>query len=100
MNKAITTITLDTPLKRGEQTIESFEIRKPTSGDLRGVSLAELLQLQVTALAKVLPRITTPTLTEQDIYRLDPADLIDAATEVTSFLLKKAQRQELESLSV
>ena len=53
-------ITLDTPIVRGQQHIEQVTLRKPMSGELRGVTLADLSQMDVLALRKVLPRITTP----------------------------------------
>ena len=41
------TVQLDTPIKRGDGHITSVTLRKPNSGELRGVSLAELLQMKV-----------------------------------------------------
>lgn len=81
------TITLDTPIKRGETSITSVEVRKPVSGELRGCNLTDLLQMDVVALTKVLPRITNPTLTEQEVARMDPADMLQMGTEVSGFLL-------------
>lgn len=80
-------ITLDTPIKRGDDTIKSIEVRKPAAGELRGCNLTDLLQMDVVALTKVLPRITTPSLTEQEVGRMDPADLLQLGTEVSGFLL-------------
>ena len=37
------TITLDTPLTRGETEITELRLRKPTSGELRGVSMGSLV---------------------------------------------------------
>lgn len=88
-----TIITLDTPIKRGESEIKDISVRKPNSGELRGVSLTDLLQMEVTALHKVLPRITEPTLTDAEVSGLDPADLFQLGTAVTSFLLPKAMKQ-------
>lgn len=42
-------ITLETPLQRGEQTINDITLRKPSAGELRGLSLVSLLQMEVTA---------------------------------------------------
>ena len=53
------TVQLETPIKRGDGHITSVTLRKPNSGELRGISLAELLQMKVDALQAVLPRITT-----------------------------------------
>ena len=57
------TIELDTPINRGSKSIAKIDIRKPKAGALRGVSLVDVMQMDVTALTKVLPRITEPALT-------------------------------------
>ena len=95
MTKTTTaTVPLDTPIKRGEQVINALELRKPASGELRGVSLTQLLQMDVDALVTVLPRITTPTLTAADVRGMDPADLVQVGGEVAGFLLQKALKPE------
>ncbi|MBC3860474.1 phage tail assembly protein [Undibacterium jejuense] len=86
------TITLDEPLKRGDTLIKEVTLRKPKAGELRGVSLVDLGNINVVALQQVLPRITTPILTAQDVANLDPADLLEIGAEVASFLVKKADR--------
>lgn len=88
------TVTLDTPLKRGEQSITSVTLRKPNSGELRGLNLTDLLQMDVNSLKKVLPRITSPIITEQDVDNLDPADLVDLGSNVALFLVKKANQEQ------
>lgn len=88
----IETITLDTPLKRGEQLIEKVTLRKPMSGELRGLSLNDILQNDVLSLQKVIPRISTPMLTEQDVANLDPADLMQMGSKISYFLVPKAMK--------
>ena len=88
---------LDTPLLRGSQTITKVTLRKPKSGELRGVSLSDLVSLDVAALSKVLPRISSPTLTEQDVANLDPADLVMLGGVFVGFLTPKAVKSRLES---
>ncbi|USR60677.1 phage tail assembly protein [Lelliottia amnigena] len=85
-------VTLDTPLMRGEQKIEKVTLSKPNAGTLRGVSLASLANSDVDALIKVLPRMTYPVLTEQEIIRLDASDLISLAGKVVSFLSPASAR--------
>ena len=94
MSQTNDSITLDEPLKRGEQTITSVSVRKPASGELRGVALSDLLNLEVNAVIKILPRVTSPSLTEQDCARLDPADLVQLGSKVAGFLLPKSVRAE------
>lgn len=83
------TITLDTPLTRGDQTIGFITLRKPNAGELRGLSLSDLLQMDVTALQRVIPRIASPMLTEADVAGMDPADLMQCGAKVAGFLLPK-----------
>ncbi|PRC90982.1 phage tail assembly protein [Solimicrobium silvestre] len=91
-NGIYVTITLDEAIQRGESLITEIQLRKPKAGELRGVSLVELAQLDVTALQKVLPRITQPTLTNHEVNNLDLADLMSLGAEVAFFLAKKADR--------
>ena len=86
------TVTLETPLKRGDQVISAVSVRKPAAGELRGVALADLLRLDVSALITVLPRITTPMLTAQDASALDLVDLAALGGEVIGFFMTKAER--------
>ena len=88
------TVTLDTPIKRGNGEITEVTLRKPNAGELRGVSLAELLQMKVDALQTVLPRITSPILHKQDMATLDPADLVNMGTVVVGFLLTKETKRD------
>ena len=88
------TVKLDTPLARGDKEITEIQIRKPKVGELRGVSLSQLMQMDVSELTKIMPRITQPTLTAEEIQNMDPADLIQVAIEVAYFLAPKALKTE------
>jgi len=88
-------VELDTPILRGNTEITSITVRKPQSGALRGTRLQALLDMDVNALITVLPRITTPALTTQEINEMDPADLVSLSVEVVTFLLKKSVLSDL-----
>ncbi|WGS42149.1 phage tail assembly protein [Burkholderia sp. JSH-S8] len=94
---AANTHTLDTPIERGEQTITRITLAKPNAGALRGTSLSALVNLDVDALRKVLPRISTPTLTEMDVATMDPADLVSLGGIFAGFLMPKAVKASMES---
>lgn len=83
-------INLETPIKRGEKEITEIQVRKPKAGELRGVSLSALMQMDVNELTKVMPRITQPTLTPEEIQGMDVADLTQIAIEVAYFLAPKS----------
>lgn len=87
-------IELDTPVQRGEQTIESITLRKPAAGELRGVNLTDVLQMQTDALIKLIPRLSAPSLTEHEARNMDPADLVQCGGEIAGFLLSKRARGE------
>lgn len=93
----LTTVTIESPIVRGNgsQEIREFTLRRPKAGELRGLSLAKLCQMDVDEIRKLLPRITNPTLTLVDVDQLDTADLVEVADKVTDFLLSKQRRAEL-----
>lgn len=86
------TVTLDTPIARGEVSVNELQLRKPRSGELRGLSLVDLGQLKVDSLIKVLPRITVPPITEAEAANMEMADLLACGAEIGGFLLQKSQR--------
>lgn len=92
-----TTVTLDEPLKREGGEVTKLEIRRPSSGELRGLSLAELLNTNVDPLIKLLPRITQPTLTEAEVKKLAPADLVQLGGAVVNFLAPKAAMEQFQA---
>lgn len=96
--RAVTeTVELDSPITRGSKTVTEIQVRKPKSGALRGVSLADVLNMDVQALTKVLPRITEPALTEPELRDLDPADMVQLGNVVANFLLPKRMKADAES---
>lgn len=82
-------VPLETPLQRGKTLVKEITVRKPMSGGMRGVSLVDIMNFEVTALHKVLPRITTPSLTEAEVKTLDIVDLIQLGTALNGFLIPK-----------
>jgi hypothetical protein len=89
------TVTLDQPFQRGETTVEAIRLRKPAAGELRGLQLAQLTQLDYASLETLLPRISEPMLTKSEVAQLDPADLLALSSEVVDFLLTRSARAAL-----
>lgn len=83
-------ITLETPVKRGDEVIKTLTLTKPNAGTLRGVSLADVASSDVNALIKVLPRMTYPALTEAEIVRMELPDMMTLAAKVIGFLAPNA----------
>jgi hypothetical protein len=88
------TVTLDTPIRRGKSTIDTLTLRKPASGELRGVQLVELLNMDVATLIKILPRITSPGITAPEAAGMDPADLLACGSKISGFLLQRSVKTD------
>lgn len=88
------TVTLDTPITRGKNVIDSITLRKPQSGELRGVQLVDLLNMDVATLIKILPRISAPSITAPEVAGMDPADLLACGSKISSFLLQKSVKTD------
>lgn len=87
------TIPLDAPITRGETSIATVAVRKPGPGELRGLTLKDVGEVKFDTMIKLLPRVTSPPLTEHECANMDLGDFTALATEVAGFLLTKAQRQ-------
>ncbi|MDG4866553.1 phage tail assembly protein [Guyparkeria sp. 1SP6A2] len=88
MTKAATsnrTVDLSAPLKRGEETVKSVVLRKPATGELRGLALTDIMRMEIDALTTIIPRISTPALTEEECRRMDVADLTNVGVEILGF---------------
>ncbi len=71
MSKPVTvTVELDTPIKRNQEEVAKLTLRKPMSGELRGLSLADLINMDVDSITRVMPRISNPALTEQEVREM------------------------------
>ncbi|MGW8202627.1 phage tail assembly protein [Sphingomonas bisphenolicum] len=91
----MSTVILDAPIVSGDVTISEVKVRKPQAGELRGLSLSALLNLDYAALENLLPRITIPTLTKAQIIAMDPSDFTQLGSEVMDFLLPKGAKAAL-----
>jgi hypothetical protein len=87
-------ITLENPIIRGEMFIDKVKLRRPKSGELRGLKIFDVVTTDMDTMIKLLPRITEPPLTEDDIENLELADIFLLTTEFASFLQPKASTAE------
>ncbi len=96
------TVTLSSSLDGGE-TPHQIILSRPTVGALRGLQLATLQMQDVNALIKLLPRITTPLLTPDQVANLPAHDFAQLANHVSLFFLSPieaaaAMRTETEAI--
>lgn len=95
----VVTITLNPPIKRGETEIAQITLRKPTPGELRGLSLGKVMQSDIDSLITLLPRITQPGLVEAEVAAMDLQNFVTVGGEVVGFFLTDAQKAELSTMS-
>lgn len=87
-------VDLDFGVTRGTEVIKNITLRKPKTGQLRGLKLSDMLNSDVNALIQLLPRITHPSLTAAEVADLDPADFTSLATGVISFFATQAVKEQ------
>lgn len=90
----ITTIALDTPLPRDGGALTALRLRRPVSGDLRGMSIAKLGQLDYDEVRKLLPRISLDALIVEEVDQIDVADQLEISAAVADFLFTARRRAE------
>lgn len=93
------TLKLTTPIKRGEETIETVWLTPPTAGVMRGLKLLDVAQMEVTAISTLLARITNPALLPAEIAAMAPADFMALATEVVGFFVPAEQMEAARQLT-
>lgn len=76
--------------------ITHVSLRKPDTGSLRGLKLTDILQMDVAALSKLLPRISEPAFLPDQVASLDPADLLTLGSGVIGFFVTEDQIAEAE----
>lgn len=80
-------VTLKTPIIQGDNEIKELTIRKPTAGDMRGLTLNDVLSGDVNAIIALAPRICSPVITNLDVTSMDLVDLTALQTGVLGFLV-------------
>lgn len=90
-------VELEEPIIRGEQKIEQLIFRRPKAGEMRGLSMGKLGQMDVDELRKLAPRISQPPITQHEFDNLDPADLMECCDRILDFLLSKQRKAELST---
>lgn len=96
--ESVEVVTLDYPIKRGDSEVTAITLRKPLAGQLRGIKLGELLNLDVGSVQMLLPRISTPTLLPHEVAQLDPADIAELSIKVATFFARKSTREAYQNL--
>jgi hypothetical protein len=96
--KRFRVITLEEPIKRGDNSIHMITLRKPQAGELRGLTLEDLLKSNVDTILKLIPRISDPILIDKEVEGMDPADLTECGGAIRGFFMTKAQQVMIDRM--
>lgn len=97
-NDAFVTVTLSEPIRRGDTAMSSITLRRPNAGELRGLSLQGVLTSDVSAMLTLLPRITQPPLTDDEVANLHPADFVEMAGAARGFFMTAAEKAAMQAM--
>ncbi len=84
-NKTRSVVLFEPIVIEGKDPVTEVTLRKPFSGELRGLSFSELMTMDVDTMMKLIPRISD--LTERDMLNLDPVNYAPLFTEVAGFFV-------------
>ena len=87
------TVILNTPFMRGATQITEVGLRKPLAGDLRGIKLLDVIQIDMAAVAEIVPRISTTGMTKVEFFKLDLSDAMDISEAINGFMSPNAATQ-------
>ncbi|WP_127960143.1 phage tail assembly protein [Serratia microhaemolytica] len=87
-------VKLNTPIKRGKSKITDVVITPvlKQAGSLRGLKAYDVLTSNYDALLILLPRVTAPALTAEEITRMDTWDFCQLANAVVDFLQPSSEQ--------
>jgi hypothetical protein len=91
------TVTLSTPIVRGETRIEKLTLRKPRGGELRGLTLQDILQTDIGTIITLVQRISDPILIQDEAENLEADDLAEIGGTIRGFFMTATERKAIES---
>ena len=86
--RKIITITLNNAIEIDDKNTNKIELSEPMAGELRGLSLLEVVQLDANSITTLAPRISK--LTEKDMGNMGAADLLVVGSSIAGFFAPAA----------
>ncbi|OHC96424.1 MAG: hypothetical protein A2792_00165 [Sphingomonadales bacterium RIFCSPHIGHO2_01_FULL_65_20] len=83
---------------RGETQITRLTLRKPGAGELRGLSLKDVLMSDIATIIEIVPRISDPILTDHEANTLEPGNLAVIGGVLRGFFLTKAEQAAIKKM--
>lgn len=92
-------VTLVKPVIRKNSEVKEVTVTEAMqqTGSLRGLKLYDVMTSDVDSLIKLLPRVTSPALTEVEVSQLDVRDFAELSKEVADFLAPSSETSTTEA---
>lgn len=95
--KTDNSVTLSAPVRVDGKDVTEITIREPKAGEMRGLLMVQIAQMDTTHLMKLLPRITVPSLSEAQLSDLRLSDFFALSTKAVSFLVPPDQLRQFQA---
>lgn len=91
-------ITLSQPIMRNGEAVTEITVTDTLKqvGCLRGLKLWDVMMADVNAVIKLLPRVTSPALTEAEVMMLSQADFVKFNSAISSFFSDTSPETEVD----
>ncbi|PID35426.1 MAG: phage tail protein [Rhodobacterales bacterium] len=89
------TVKLSSKIKIDGKETDEITLRCPKTGELRGLSLTNIMQSDASAWLKLLPRIAPAT--EAQIADLPPSDFLTLVGEGVGFFISEEQMSQIKA---
>lgn len=94
------TITLAEPIRRASGAdVTAITLRKPKAGELRGLSISNIVNSDAGSLITLLPRIADPFITEAEAADLSAEDFAEIGGTVVGFFMSAAQKDMIAQMA-
>ena len=94
-HRTTTTVKLSYPLTVGGAEVKQVVLHRPTPGELRGLMLTHVLQMEFNTMMRLIPRVSEPSLDEGTICGLNVIDFIKIATALVLLFAPDDEREAL-----
>jgi len=82
------TVTLSNAVTIDGKETRKIALRCPKTGELRGLMMASVLQMEAGAVMRLLSRITVPPMSEAQLADLPPVDFMEMTKAAIGFFVK------------
>ena len=92
-------ITLLEPIERESGPVKELTLRKPRAGEMRGLSIKDLMNAETSAVITLTPRICDPFITDHEASMLSAEDFAEVAGTIVGFFMSPAQKAILQAMA-